>query len=626
MARISLNCSCGWNFFIPGSTPGHEVTCPSCAQTVRIPGRKPGKDGAPMTAGDIAYEVQRKQSLVKMIVGGSIVAVIAIIVIVVMSMGSKPPEDPGEVSNKRDPGLPGIGGTGSSGGGRKPPASFTNIELPPPPPPPPPLYTGAQIDELKHGVYANVWLTNMTGLISECMRYRNLTNEWAQLQADMAHYDGKIKNNLKELAKVGEKVALESYLSPGDQILGFAQRDFTRMKPGEAAAFIHEWVSKWRAGPVLEQLNFVRNEKKMTIYLEFPEETRELLSLVRHPALGLDGTPGSAPITELISVPADLIKDINGRFDALPTGYRSFLMPTERNKFEDLMKNKKGPSDDIEWLKSRILGEAIPSFQREADLIRSKVLELEPKLKENVAADVIYRKNGTKFEGQIIQQTDTFVKIKGLYGSVQILMEDIQRIEKGKGAALEFPAKWTEASKPGTPVERVERLAPLLAWCIEKNLKTQKEYVAFTILTLDASHEGARKASGLPRPTVSAGSLLPSTPKYPVSQGPKIDSVERTVEVIANDVIARTPLFPDVVNEMRRRTETLITATSPFAPEKSAKGVNLIGNPLTFRPNEMTTSAAIEIGSWWSTMSPDDRRQFAKYYGLWCAYLRSQKK
>jgi hypothetical protein len=95
MARISLNCSCGWNFFIPGSTPGHEVNCPSCAQTVRIPGRKPGKDGTPMTAGDIAYEVQRKQSLVKMMVGGGIVAVIAIIVIIVMSMGSKPPEDTG---------------------------------------------------------------------------------------------------------------------------------------------------------------------------------------------------------------------------------------------------------------------------------------------------------------------------------------------------------------------------------------------------------------------------------------------------------------------------------------------------------------------------------------------------
>jgi hypothetical protein len=426
---------------------------------------------------------------------------------------------------------------------------------------------------------------------------------------------------------VGEKVALENYLTPGDQILGFAQRDFTTMKPGEAAAFIQEWVMKWRAGPTLEQLNFVRNDKKMTIYIEFPEETKELLSLVRHPALGLVGNPGSALITELVAVPADLIKDINARFDALPAGYRSFLVAKDRTQFEEMMRTRKGTSDDIEWLKSRILGEAIPSFQQDADKIRSKILELEPKLKENIASDVIYRKNGTKFEGQILQQTDTFVKIKGQFGAVSIPAEDIQKIEKGKGSALDFPAKYAEASKAATPAERVEKLAPLLAWCIEKSLRTQKEYVAFVILSLDASHEGARKAAGVPRPPISAPSLLPAPPpKYPVTGGAKIDSIEQTVELIANDVVARNLLFTDVVTEMRRRTETLTTTTPAFAPEKCARGVNLIPNPLTFRPNEMTVATAMEIGSWWSTMSAEDRRQFAKYYGLWCAYVRGHKK
>jgi hypothetical protein len=360
MARISLNCSCGWNFFIPGSTPGHEVSCPSCAQTVRIPGRKPGKDGAVMTAGDIAAEVQRKQSLVRMLIGGGVVAVIAIIVIVVMSMGSKPPEDTGEISHNRDKGLPGIGGTG--GTAKTVPKSFsTPPDLPPPPPPPPKAYDGPQIDELKKGVFSNVWLINMTGLISECMRFRNLTAEWAQLQADMGVYDAKIKNNLKELAKVGEKLVLENYLSPNDQIIGFAQRDFTTMKPGEAAAFIHEWVAKWRAGPSLEQLNFVRNEKRMTIYLEFPEETKELLSVVRHPSLGLSGTPGDDTISVMVAVPGDLMKDINGRFDALPAGYRSLLVGKDRTKFDELMKNRKGTSEDIDWLRSRSWARPFPA-------------------------------------------------------------------------------------------------------------------------------------------------------------------------------------------------------------------------------------------------------------------------
>ncbi len=43
MARIALNCSCSWNFFIPGSTTGFEVVGPSCGHSVRIPGRPPGK-------------------------------------------------------------------------------------------------------------------------------------------------------------------------------------------------------------------------------------------------------------------------------------------------------------------------------------------------------------------------------------------------------------------------------------------------------------------------------------------------------------------------------------------------------------------------------------------------------
>src|SRR4030095_4039594 len=149
---------------------------PSCAQTVRIPGRKPGKDGASMTAGDIAHEVQRKQSLVRMLVGGGVVAVIVIIVVVVMSMGSKPPEENNEISTTRDRGLPGL--SSSSGSARSAPKPFSAPpDLPPPPPPPPKVYDGPQVEELKRGVFTNVWLINMSGLISECMRYRNLTAE-----------------------------------------------------------------------------------------------------------------------------------------------------------------------------------------------------------------------------------------------------------------------------------------------------------------------------------------------------------------------------------------------------------------------------------------------------------------
>jgi hypothetical protein len=364
------------------------------------------------------------------------------------------------------------------------------------------IYTPEQIEELKSGVHANVALINMTGLLSECMKYRNLTKEWAQFQTDMARYDDKIKNNLKELRRVNETVGLENYLLPEDQIRVFAQRDFTAMTYSEASAFLHEWLSQWRASATVEQLIFVRNGKEATIHLQFPTETDELLALVRHPGLGLQGTPSAGQVQVRVPIPAELIKDINDRFDALPAGYRASMTSADTARLESLTRNLKGSTADVAWLNSRILLEILPVFRNEADTIKSKVLELEPNLNQNVASDVIYLKDGRKLEGQIIEETAEFVKIKNKLGSVKLPIGEILRIEKGKGTALEFLARFAEAMKAATAAEKLEKLAPLLAWCAEKNLKTQKEYVAHVILTLDASHEKARGAAGLRRPGI----------------------------------------------------------------------------------------------------------------------------
>lgn len=616
MARVSLNCSCGWNFFIPGSTPGHEVTCPSCGQTVRIPGRKPGQK-VPVTAGEIAAEKQRQQTMIKLMVGVGVMVVVVAGGIVAFTMGGEPPPDPNAIAANRDDQLTGLGG---GRGTTKKVARDPLLDAPPPPPPPPPAakYNAAQIDELRRGIMNSVWMSNMTAIVSELMRYRNLTNEWAQFQAEMALHDSRIKHNLTELSSVGEKMSVEVYLAQGDQFLGFAQRDYTTVKAGDAAAHLAFWLKNWVAGQQTEQVNIQRGDKKMTLFLQFPEATKELLQLLRHPALELEGTGGDLNTGIVLAIPADLLKDINGRFEGLPAGYRSYLVPAEGKRLDQLLLARKGTQDDIDWLRSRIVGEALPSFQREADTVRSKVLELEPKLKENIASDVIYRKNGTKFEGQILSETPERVKIKGIYGAVEISKEDILKIEKGKGAATEFPAKYAEAKG------NLEKLVPLLAWCTEKNIKREREFVGYVILTLDGSNEKARTAVGLGRPPI--GQVV-TPPKYPAPSvsASTMEGVDKAVEAIANDVTARTPIFTDVVLEMRRRTETLTTTASPFAPEKSAKGVQIIGNPLTFRPGEMTTSQALDIGSWWGALNPEDRRQFAKYFGLWCAYTRAKK-
>lgn len=489
MARISLNCSCGWNFFIPGTTTGHETSCPSCAQSVRIPGRKPGEHTA-KSAGEVAAEAQQRQGMIRNAVLAAVVLVVAGVIGFWALQKPELEPTPEKIVRPRPPMVPPIV--------NHQPPSTPPIVMPEPTRTPPPVDKAAIIEEHKRGVVANVWLINMTGLISESLRFRNLGAEWSQLQAEMSAYDDKIKKHLTELARLREPMTIEKYLLPGDQIFGFAQQDFTTMKYRDAAAFIQGWVSRWVPNTNLEQLHFARNDQRLSIYVEFSQTTSELQSLVHSPLLGREGTPDDALVVVQMPVPADVVKNINSLFDALPLGYRTMGM--DRKKLEDMLKRKNAPSDDIEWMKTRILGEALPAYQRDADHIRSKILELEPKLRENVAGDVIIFKDKRKVECQIIEQTPDYIKVKGRFGGAKYPMSEIEKIEQGKGAALEFPPKFAEAMKPAAPLQKLEKLVPLLAWCVEKNLSIQKEYTAYVILTQDASHEGARKMLNLARP------------------------------------------------------------------------------------------------------------------------------
>ena len=160
------------------------------------------------------------------------------------------------------------------------------------------------------------------------------------------------------------------------------------------------------------------------------------------------------------------------------------------------MTNKKGSRDDLVWLKINLLGVILPSFQREVDMIRSQIQTLERKFKDFAAIDVIYRKNGTKVEGKIIEEGENHLKLKTRFGSATIPREEVDRIERGKGTEAEFPTRYAEAKGS------VEKLTPLLVWCDEKKLVLQKQYVASQILLLDAANSRARSELGLGQPAI----------------------------------------------------------------------------------------------------------------------------
>jgi hypothetical protein len=486
MARIALNCTCSWNFFIPGSTTGHEVTCPSCGESVRIPGRKPGRD-VPMSPGAVAAEKQRRQWILRMVAGAIAATLIAGVTFAVVSRVPPAPMDvppetsdrPGKTSNVKPATVvsPVV----------KPKVDRLATVAP--------LYSDEQIQEFEGEVFNKVWLINMSSVIAEIMRLNNLIEQYEQLQSNIATDESNIQEFIGKLAKVNRHPHLEPYFAQGDQIINFAQRDLTAMQPVDAAQILHTWANTWSSGAAMERADVKRGDKVVTITLTFPQNTTELLLLLRHPAL-MAAIPSTGLAPDQVSMPPKLLKQYQSRIDALPRGYLDFILTAERQRLKDLLNQKKGTSDEIDWFSKHVLEEILPSFEADAKSIRLKVSELEPKVKDNPAPDAVYMKDRRRLDGKIVEQTPEHVKLKSRLGTGTLLREEIDRIEKGKGMGMEFAERYDKSKGS------VDKLLPDMAWCAEKNLTIEKQYVACQILLLDPSNEKARSASGLGRTAI----------------------------------------------------------------------------------------------------------------------------
>jgi len=282
MARIALTCGCGWNFFIPGSTPEHEVTCPSCSQPVAIPGRRPGE--VPLTPGGIAARLQQRAAIVRaalMLVGIAVFGGAAL-----LALKGAPPVEAPPPPAKAEP---------------RPARGLTSLPPLPPSGPLPATPSGAQIARLRRRVVENVDELNMTAIVSECLRLRNLAREWSQMQATVAALAKQIKDDQAELAAAKQQVALGPTFAEGDRIVAFGSRDFSLLRRSDAAKVLHEWLKAWRAGGAMEQVQVLREDRPVTLTVQFLEETKELLRLARHPSLQLDVLQETPVLSAVIS-------------------------------------------------------------------------------------------------------------------------------------------------------------------------------------------------------------------------------------------------------------------------------------------------------------------------------------
>jgi hypothetical protein len=186
--------------------------------------------------------------------------------------------------------------------------------LPPLPPsaPLPAGPSGAQIARLRRNVTENVDELNMTSILSECLRLRNLAREWSQMQAMVAVLAKRIKDDQAELAAAKQQVPLGPTFAEGDRIVAFGSRDFSLLRRVDAARVVHDWLKAWRAGGAMEQIQVLRDDRPVTLTIQFLVETKELLRLARHPSLQLeplaDREPAmAAPLTQPVEKAVELI-------------------------------------------------------------------------------------------------------------------------------------------------------------------------------------------------------------------------------------------------------------------------------------------------------------------------------
>ncbi|HEX7897918.1 MAG TPA: hypothetical protein VF950_09175 [Planctomycetota bacterium] len=620
MARISLKCGCGWNFFVPGTVQGHETPCPNCGDAVNIPGRK-ASEGGPKSPGVIAAEKQAKQRQVVLLVSAA-AAILLISVILLMVSGGSPP--PVVEDEQRGPGVADKIG---------PKTSRTTAPAYKPPPDEPPATSDpkipigpnreSKINELRQGIKINIWRLNLAGITSESLRLRGHVDATGQLQERMKTWEAKIVESVAQLLELGDRFAVEPHILPGDRLVAFAQKPFATLQTSRIDLdLLSPWLRSFRAGMPLEQAVVLRGSEKIEFFLQFPEASEDLQGISRLPDITGPGQYVDGPVAAAgtAPLPKQVLIEIETRLKAIPAGYRNLLPLSEAQKLDQLLKTQMGTSEDNVFLQTRVLLEALPAFEREAALIRAKAGELELKIKETTSVDVVHFKDGRKVSGQVLENTATHVKLKARLGSMTIPQADIAKIETGKGPGLEFPGKLSAC--PRTPPE----LAKLLGWCQQNTLRLEAEYVAVLLLALDPLHDGARKAAGLsPRPAGKSSSAPPppsSTAPFGAPPASGGDSVVRTMDLLAADVVKKSPSFADVVAQMRAASVGVAYASAAIAPPRSARAAALIQDPLTFSLTNLNSAAALEMGQWWGALAPDDRREFALFFGLWCAQKR----
>jgi serine/threonine protein kinase len=521
--NVELQCSCGWVFFVPGNVRG-MVRCPSCRAEVsaafpppsrRSGGPPAGKAGlsaeAPRAPAPAAAGQPSPDRAPRLLIGAC--GVLTLLVLALAVLVARGDGRPRETSRTETSGIPLDAADAAPPPAAKKPApagkpgstAGTNPEA----------AKSADFVDYRRRLDQALERANMAGIVSTILLHTGRVQEHDDLHRRLLEYEREAKDLVTKMTERGDRVGLPDRFLAGDRLTSLSGRN---LEAGRAAGFAEDlraWLSHFRAGSV-EKAAVLRGTESVVFTMNFPERSKELAALAHLTGVILgegnaavsdsgaasaakrapsaaepDPPPAEPPPPTPEPLPPALLAETAEKLNALHPYYRSILPPEDRDRIQKLFDSARGFPEDVDYLKHRVQGELCARAASEHGGFLARAAELDAKLASGPpAGDVIVFKDGRKIDGTVEEETEVEIKVKVRLGSVRVRRDEILRIERGKGAGLEFRTRF-EAARG-----KKDELQSLLAWCRERNLALQKELVAYTLLALDPGHERARLEEG----------------------------------------------------------------------------------------------------------------------------------
>lgn len=489
-----------------------------------------------------------------------------------------------------------------------PPVLVTVVDTPPAeapaPPPPPPRVDPRILQKLEQETQTLFEQMQVAGIVAEYLRLRGRTAEHGRVLDEMRRWDNWIEEGLAKLRDLGKRLTLPPRVAVGEWIVGLGYTDFSRLRPADVAFHLENWIRSYRPG-TLEQVVVMRGAERVQLTFSVPIKSPALAALAQTAGvvLGSETAPAAVP---------PIILDLRAAFRSLPPGYERCLPMADGMKLEALSQKVLPDEEEIEFVRSRILGELVAHFRKEHAQVEAELRELQPRLGE-LRTDFVYLRNGGRLDGQLQEDDEKHYRLLTHPGTLKLPKANVLRVEKGKAPGATFPGR-LEAARGN-----LEALAVLAKWCGDNRMPLQKRAVALLMLTVDASDARARQETGYGLP--AAPTPPPGAPPPPVFRDESVQqAVVKAVEQIAGEVVSSHRSIFDVIGEMKRRTEHIkYDPPSPLIPDKYSEICRFVKDPVAFEPRFLNRPQSEAMAQWWAGMNHAERKDFARFYGLWCA-------